>query len=175
MFAGAVAVGLLLSVAGVSQPAVAEEAAAPPAAMVGVEYDGRQAKGTDKLLSKKVRGEKKTSKMTPTASSTASSTAAPEGSSGKPAAKSTVAAALPLPGQGSFDANGDFVLPPGPRDPMIPILEDNIPRREGSPVPMTFFDMDQDPTVRKAKLAAVLFGPSFLYLFFFVTGSLGIL
>merc|ERR1712146_809500 len=80
---------------------------------------------------------------------------ASEGSSGSPAPVKSAPAppAMPKPGQGSFDANGDFVLPAGPRDPMIPILEDNTPRRPDSPVHTTFFEVGQDPTERRLKLS----------------------
>lgn len=172
MFASAVAVGLLLSLAGGSQPVLAEEQA-PIGEMVGVEYSGKEAKGASGVIRKKVRGEKKQSAKAAPAATTAS-----DGSSAAaPAASAPVKAAeaLPRPGQGSFDKNGDFVLPAGPRDPMIPISEDNTPRRENSPVHTTFFETGQDPTERRIKLFLVLFGPGFVYLFFFITGSLGIL
>jgi len=178
MFASAVAVGLLLSLAGGSQPVLAEQPSeqAPIGEMVGVEYSGKEAKGASGVIRKKVRGEKaKTAKAAPAAAtaSDGSSAAAPAASA--PVKAEKPAEALPRPGQGSFDKNGDFVLPAGPRDPMIPISEDNTPRRENSPVHTTFFETGQDPTERRIKLFLVLFGPGFVYLFFFITGSLGIL
>jgi len=173
MLAGAVAVGLLLSIAGTS--ALAEEAAtaaAAPAAASEVvpEYDGRSARSTEKVLQRKVRAEKKRK-------ASASAPAADSAEADAPRAKAATSSGpvLPMPGQGRFDGNGDFVLPTGPRDLMIPILEDNMLRRPESPTNETFFDMGQDPAVRKAKLAFVIFGPGCLYLFFFITGSLGIL
>merc|ERR1712118_585550 len=121
----------------------------PIGEMVGVEYSGKEAKGASGVIRKKVRGEKaKVAKAAPAAAtaSDGSSAAAPAASAPVKAGKP--AEALPRPGQGSFDKNGDFVLPAGPRDPMIPISEDNTPRRENSPVHTTFFETGQDPTER---------------------------
>merc|ERR1712224_434159 len=70
MFASAVAVGLLLSLAGGSQPVLAEQPSeqAPIGEMVGVEYSGKEAKGASGVIRKKVRGEKaKTAKAAPAA------------------------------------------------------------------------------------------------------------